>query len=363
MATQLLYSHLDGALYVPTSSVPILQAKTDKDIVDVSLTCERGLNGDIETFFSASLYAFNGIVELTDVGSLVEEYFRRCDKVADTVTVSFDGVSMDIHFLYCECTVPDDFDADSTFLLSSLVQPVHQDSIVTVAAVNHGAEYPFTIKATGHAVADDVVTVVTKTLSKAFDRNGIVNFSAAEIINWALHKTAEDPGAELRDVLFFSIEYYGIQKLCCIVPAPAYLTFSFRNVYNVTEYVDVVGVMTTKTDVSHSLAVCSGRSRHYDRHIDRTYQIQTGPLTPDEVRTFEQFVSSHQVNLCLDDNDWPVIITDHTCEPSTDDESLASVKFTWRFADNRPYLFNSLMDGVMPTRRRIFDDTFSPEYE
>lgn len=338
-----------------------ITARTDKVRIDVSLSCENGLDGEIETFYSTSLYPFNEVAELSDVGSLVEEYFRLRDKVADTVTITFDNVSIDVHFLYCEYVLPADFAADKTLFLSSMAQRVHQDSTIAIAAVNHGTTYPFVIKAVGHAEPDNRIVAVEKSVQQAF--NGVAYFNVADILLWALNKTEIEVGTDLRDVMFFSIEYAGIQKMCYIVPAPAYLTFSFRNAFNVKEFVDVVGEMTTKTEASRDVAVCNGASRQYDRSVARTYQVQTEALTPDEVKIFEQFVASHHVALRLGTIDYKVIITDHTCEPSSADDSLSTIKFTWRFDDNRPHVFSSLMDGVMPSRRQIFNDTFSPEYE
>ncbi len=363
MATQFIQSSLDGKQYVLTSSLSGIQATTDSAKIDVSLSCENGLDGEAETFYSSSLYAFDDMVELSDVGSIVEEYFRMRDKVADTISIEFDDVSMQVHFLYCEYSLPDEFNPQKAFFIAAQVQRVHQDSVIAISAVDRGDDTPFTVKAVGHALADDALTVVEKSTLMPFNQTGVACFNVADIIRWALNMTDEEAGADLRDVLYFSIEYAGIQKMCYIVPAPAYLTFTFRNVFNVEEYLDVVGEMVTKTAVSRDVAVCKGRSRQYDRTVERTYQIATEQLTLEEVRIFEQFLASHNVALSLDGHTWPVIITEHTCEPSSADDSLATVQFTWRFADRRPRLFDSLMDGVMPARRKIFDDTFSPEYE
>lgn len=317
----------------------------------------------METFFSTSLYAFGNEVELADVGSLVEEYFRKRNKMADMITIVFDGISMDVHFLYCEYNMPDAFDPSNTFFLASMVQRVHQDSIVSIAAYNHGSATPFVIKAVGHKTTDDTLAVVQKSEPKGFNQEGIAYFGVYEIIKWALNMSDDEVGEDLRDVLYFSIEYAGIQKMCYIVPAPAYLTFSFRNIFNVEEFLDVVGVVTTKTDVSRDIAVCNGSSKHYDRYINRTYQVETEALTSDEVAMFEQFIASHCVRMYLEGNDYDIIITDHTCEPNSSDETLSTIKFTWRFAEQRPRIFDSLVNGILPSRRRIFDETFSPEYE
>lgn len=363
MATEFLQSGLEDRTYVPTSSVSSIRATTDKTRVNVQLECENGSGNAIETFYSTTLYAFNGAVELSDVGSLVEEYFRRRGKVADTIDILFDTAILSVHFLYCENMLMVDFDPTKSFFLAAGVQRVYPDSIVAIAAVDHGSNTYFYLSAVGHRKADGTPAVVRMAEQKNLGAELTAYFSVADIIKWALNQTDAETEEELADVLYFSIEYAGIQKMFYIVPAPAYLTFAFRNAFNVLEYVDVAGEMTVKTDVSGSTAVCGGRARRYDRIVERIYVVQTEPLTPEEVHIFEQFIASHSVELCLDDANHDVIITDSTCEPSTDDETLTSVKFTWRFTDERPCRFTSLMDGVMPSRRNIFDSTFSAEYE
>lgn len=363
MATQFINSYLDGAQYVPTYSVSSIRASTEKERIDVSLVCENGADGEIETLFSTSLYSFGNVVELSDVGSLVEEYFRKRNKVADIISIVFDSISIDVHFLYCEYALPDTFDPQNSFFIASHVQRVHQDSTIAISAVNHGSATPFVIKAVGHRISDNNLAVTEKSVQRGLNREDTAYFSVYEIIRWALNKTDDDAGENLRDVLYFSIEYFGIQKMCYIVPAAAYLTFSFRNIFNAKEFLDVVGVVTAKTDVSREIAVCNGSPKQYDRYVNRTYQVETEPLPPDEVAIFEQFIASHHVCLYLEGNDFDIIIDDHTCEPSSADDALTTIKFTWRFAEQRPRIFDSIVNGIMPTRRKIFDETFSPEYE
>lgn len=346
-----------------TSLMTNVRATTDKNKIEVSLSCESGAGGDIETFYSTTLYAFDNVVELSDVGTLIEEYFRLRHKVAAMITICFDDVSVDVHFLYCEYAMPDGFDVSKTFFLASMAQRVHQDSTITIAACNHGLANDFIIKAVGRHTYDDDLGVVARRVRRSFNNESSTFFSVAEIIKWALNMSDEEAGDELRDVKYFSIEYAGVQKMFFIVPAPAYLTFSFRNIFNVEEFIDVVGEITTKTEVSRDTAVCNGRSKQYDRNVSRTYDVQTEPLTSEEIAVFEQFLSSHEVLMYLEGTDWDVIITDHTCEPSSADDKLTTVNFTWRFADKRPRLFDSAFNGIMPTRRSIFSDQFSPEYE
>lgn len=361
MATEIT-TFLDSE-YNLTSSVYAIKARTDKDKVAVRLDCENGVNGDIETFYSTTLYAFNGIVELVDVGSLIEEYFRLRHRVADMISISIDDTSVDGVFLYCEYAVDPDFDPGTRLFLATNSQRVHQDSTVTFASSDHGSAFPFTIKAVGHREIDGILAAVSFNLPVKLSNNSAL-FDVSDIIRYAMNAGGIEMGDDaLIDVLYFSIEYGNLQKLCYIVPAKAYLTFAFSNNFNVTEYIDIVGTITTKTETSRETAVCSGVATQYDRNVTRTFQVETEPIPTEEVPLFEQFLSSHSVELTTHAYDFSVIITEFTSEPSNDDGSLTTFKFSWRFVNNRPVLFESLVNGIMPNRHRIFDDKFSPEYD
>ena len=363
MATNFIYPDIEDKEYVLTSSVSSIQATTDKDHLDVSLMCESGLDDEPEVFFSTSLYAFNDVVELADVGSLIEEYFRKRNKVADRVSVIFDNVSMDVHFLYCENTMPDSFDHNSCFFTTSHVQCVHQDSIISLSAVNRGEAVQFKIIAAGNRKTNGDISIVSFPMQQLFNREDTVYFAVPDIIRHALNMTDQKVEDDLADILYFAIEYGSIRKTCYLEHADAYLTFSFRNIFNVEEFIDVVGTMTAKTEVSRDIAVCNGLSKQYNRAVERTFRVMTAPLDNSHVAALEQFIASHRVALYHEGQKYDVVITDHTCEPSNDDESLNTISFTWQFAGQRPHIFDHFVNGIMPTRRKIFDDSFSLEYE
>lgn len=309
MATVFLDTYLDGSQYLPTCRVDSIRASTDKFKVDVSLICENGQNGNAEKFFSTTLYAFDNIVVLSGVGNIIEEYFRVRNKVADMITIMFDNVSMDSHFLYCEYFMPDDFSPLDSFFLASSTQRVHQDSTITIAAVNHGTMSPFLIKAVGRRADGKGLGVVSKSLQRSLNARSSTVFYVSEIIHWALEQPDDEVGDYLNDVRYFSIEYAGLRKVFYIVPAEAYLTFSFRNIFNVEEYIDIVGSFKVLPEVSSDTAVCNGRSVQYNRSVSRSYEIATEPLTSDEIELFNQFVASHKLLLYIEDVCYEVQIT------------------------------------------------------
>ncbi len=121
-------------------------------------------------------------------------------------------------------------------------------------------------------------------------------------------------------------------------------TFFFRNCFNVWDFASLPLITTAKTEVNRSTAILNGKSQFYDQSESKTYEAETAPLTSDEAQWIDQLFTSHEVFRIEPDptNDEdplilaPVLITDSTCEVQDGDEKLNSVKFSWRYADNRP---------------------------
>lgn len=353
MATEFLQTSLFTSPYVLTSEISSIVASTDEEKLAVSLA----YNGD--TFFSVSLYAYDGRVELLDPGSIVEDYFRARSLVSGSVTVTFGTLSDTISFLYCEYVMPPEFDPEKALLLSSTARRVHDGSTFGFAALPAGPVMKIEFKAFGldkDGIPVNAGAIFQYDTSKVLQNNYIFNTGT-----YVRNFLQNNPG--MVKVLYFSASSGTRRLMCYLSPAPAWLTFSFRNIFNVEEYIDVEGAMVTKSETSRQSAKCSGDIVQYDRRTDRTYQFTTGPIPADEVESLAQLVASHSVKLYLDGSPYDVIIDDHTCENSTEDDALAVVKFTWRFKGRRPVKFSSPFFGIQPTNRGIFADQYSPEYE
>lgn len=357
MATEFIQSEILTKEYVLTSEARSISAFTEEPKLSVSLTC-TGV-----TFFSVELYAAQGVVELFDPGALVEDFFIANRLICENVTVKFGSASTVLRFLYCENVMPQDFDPSKALLLSSTVRRVRMDSKFTVAAIDDD-ENQFVIKAVGHD-SNGMIASVQFIQPLIFITD--TNLSVSLIVNKATGLTPISQqnmiANPLKDVMYFSVEHAGRQLMCYITPAAAFISFQFRNIYNVPELIDVEGVVVTKSETSRSSAICSGDIVQYDRKTDRTYQFTSGPLTSEEVESMQQLISSHSVQISVDGVMHDVIIDDHTCEASTEDDELSVVKFTWRFKGRRPVQFNSAFFGILPSRRDIFSDEYSPEYE
>lgn len=113
------------------------------------------------------------------------------------------------------------------------------------------------------------------------------------------------------------------------------------------------------------MAVVNGQARHYDRHASQTFEAETGPLLSQEARWLEQLVTSHEVvrlepsslSGAADDTaiPVPVLITDFTCEMQVGDDKPNTLKFTWRYADNRPSV-------LLSASTNVFTEHYNPTF-
>ena len=130
--------------------------------------------------------------------------------------------------------------------------------------------------------------------------------------------------------------------------------FYFRNCFNVPDNLFVPAVTTAKTKVDRSLAVLGTVSQFYDATCEQTYEVQSAGLTADECSLAEQMFCSDDVRTpyesAPDDGDFdalrPVLITDSTSEIADEPEKPNTVKFTWRYAENRIAQRNPLGIGI-----------------
>ena len=72
-------------------------------------------------------------------------------------------------------------------------------------------------------------------------------------------------------------------------------SFYFRNCFNVWDSVALPAVTTAKTAVERSIAVINGTSEHYNQSATKTYEVEVGPHTSDEVECIDQLFTSYEV--------------------------------------------------------------------
>lgn len=358
MATKIITDkHFDDG-YCLTSQLRTVAATTDlEDVTCVVYYCGESTE-NVEQIYWAVLFAEGGRVEIADVGAIIEQYFRSNNIVAGNIRIKFGDSWAIIFAVYCEDVMPESWDLNDHLWITSYVQRVHYDSVVTIAAIKN-TELDAVVRVLGHQHSDGSLSAQDYTLQAPFGQGDLHKIDVKYYVDWALGKLSNVPREPLDDVLLISVEYNGSQVLLYLMRGTEYLTFEFANAFNEPERVDICGTVKKKTEVERNEAISGGSKLQYDRKILRSYEVETEALSEDDAKMVERLITSHSASVIIDGVKQPIIITDETCESSNDDESLTSYKFTWQFADRRLKDWNA----VMPVHEGIFTQEYTEEYE
>lgn len=325
-----------------------------------------------EVLLSGKFYANNGTVTLADLRSLaelaikatgfsVEKFYVRAVYDDEEAEASFTAV-------YCDRDIGI-YDVEplfkNHFLTAARSRRIALDSFVFLSFFARKGE-----RLTYHIFCDYTLKVESgeRSVEKDLQRGhtsfigGLANFSAVEdnvqtlavLCSEVQKRASEIEGTEVELVSFTvrcdnrAVTYFIDKSLAGL------RCFYFRNAYNAPDLLYFPAVTTVKTSNDRSLAVLTDRSEFYDNAPKQEFEVQSSALTADECALAEQLFSADDVRVTYesqpDDADFdalrPILITDFTCEMAALPEKPNSVKFTWRYATNRPTLANPVADDI-----------------
>ncbi len=354
---------------VLSSTIGNIGIETDAESMDVVLK-----DSDGHILLQERYFSFNGMLTLYCPAAMIEVAMRKESASLSSFTLSAsageeeDAVSFSV--LYCErmsvC-------ADLPLYLSENFLSTH-----TMRRTAPGAtESLYLVAMEGESLAAKVDYVVRRMCDGTLF-SGSVTLHEGE--------TATEYGIAQINLTHYEICYAAANGIALSVNDLALVNFSvrcgsravsffvdealdynsrfiFRNCFNVPDYIYFRAVTVEKSSVDSSLAVLGGVSKLYDRTSLKEYEVETEALTSDETVFIPQFLASHEVfhyehDPSSDDEEWvilPVLITDSTCEITNDDDKLNKVKFTWRYADERPVV-------LLQASRGIFTAPFNPYF-
>lgn len=341
---------------VLTSALYSMQASTDK--LKVSVEIVRDPDGYDDCFFSTTMYPYRGIVEISDIGSLIAERLRAVGRSWDMMEIRVDEATAEFTAVYCDYDLDDDFDFSNCFLTAAGISIVHPNSAVSLTHWNNGTNQ-YVIKIVG--LDSDGNTAAVNRLITCSPTATNLTFAVNYIIATATDGSG-DTGGSLASVAYFVVSYASMRKIFYIVRHPFFLTFGFRNMFNAYEFLDLVGIVRRQTKYDRTSVISYGKIKQYNQTVEQTFEVQTAALTDDQLRAVEQLVGSRAVQLCAASCDYDIIITDHTLEADNDNESLSSVKFTFRFVGEHPVILRDDMGALMPSRTHIFSQQFTTEF-
>lgn len=366
MATTFIYFPSEVQL---TSEVPDITIRTDA----AALTIE--INGANATAYKERLYPFNGHVTLRSVSSLLEDAMRAHGLSEAEFTIEAYGNTRSEHYasvtlfvVFCDRQLVGGYSYDflmNNFLTDTQYKRIPADGIDTLyfyaparASISYYAWYTYRLPG----------DTQDRTWSNIFDANtralaqGIfpIEIRIADLIA----ELAQRISRPVEDITMQAITIRNEDHLLTyyVSPHKPTVAFMFRNCFNLLETVYLWAKTTEKLKVERSVAVCNQQSSFYDQTNTLTYEVETSPMTVEEAKWVEHLLASPDVRL-VDPNTMAldpdtdllplVLITDLTSEIQDGREDMNIIKFTWRFADERPAL-------RPPLPGRIHQDAFTP---
>ena len=331
-------------IFVFSSQIEGIELQTDQD--KIVIVVEDGTT----EIFTTSLYAFDGKVEIVNIGEVLENYMIANGKVFTAFTVYYntaDGTnlgSFNLNTLFCSLRLDIEAGvfASYNFLTTLTAKRVPPHSIETISIL-HGQE---TGPLKFHCVYEtEEGEIGNKTITMRTITTDDIGVSSIQVSYDTIYLRLRLQGAKPSKLLSYTVEYNNRSFTYYATENTPEVSFTFRNCFNVDETAYFNAITTTKTKVNRTMAVSQGRHLFYDQTVDKTCEVQTASLTAEEAYWVEQLLMSHTVRLgtSTDVETLPeVIISDSDCEIADNDEELNKVKFTWQFAKTAPHLQKSL---------------------
>lgn len=348
MATTLI---TEIPVFVFSSQIEEIELQTDQD--KLVIVVEDGTT----EIFTTSLYAFDGKVEIVNIGEVLENYMIANGKVFTAFTMYYntaDGSnlgSFNLNTLFCSLRLDIEAGvfASYNFLTTLPAKRVPPHTIDTLSFL-HGQESG-SLKI--HCIYEaETGEVGNKTFTLKTITTDDIGVSSIQVSYDTIYLCLRLHGVKPSKLLSYSVEYNNRYFTYYVLDTVPDVVFTFKNCFNVVETAFFNAITTTKTKVNRSMAISLGEHLFYDQSVDKTYEVQTASLTADEAYWVEQLLFSHSVRLGTStsiDSLPEVIISDSDCEIADNDEELNKVKFTWQFAKTAPHLqksFRSDNSGV-----------------
>ena len=335
---------------VISSSLSEVTIEADNDYIEFSL-CDASENNIL---FHEKLWTFEGLAKIYNLNEIIENYMRskavsyiRVKMTAQYQDLKDEGV---IEILYCEHFNLSDSDISSfisqNFLTSLQTRRIAPDAVFKLYLYSKDkVKDNFVIQILYSTSGEDHVRSCSLqgSPSEISDKFLSIEINLAGIIDTAA-KDANTVGSAI-DIKSFSVSCASRYAVFFVDKSLQYgETFIFRNIFNAIDAITVPALTKSKVDVERSVAVLPGKAAFYDRVVTKSYELQSGPLSTEEADLMEQLVAAHDVfrlipvglnNGVVQYAVKEILITDSEISNANDDETQ-SVKFTWRFADNRP---------------------------
>lgn len=349
----------DIPIFVLSSQLREVKFSTDLDKIVVAV-----YDGETK-LYSTTIYPFDGVASVFDLRTVIELYMRKKDRSYTAFTVYFSDIydndtgSFNLNTIYCSLSLPIEAGifASYSFLttLSSKRTCPHSTELLSFL---HGQEDE-TLRAyctfvddnnTTSSVCIDIERIITSDIDvKTF----VIKYD--DIVSLLV-----DNGYSVDKLNAYSIVLGNRSFTYYVVDAIPDVSFTFKNCFNLPETVLLNAVTTTKSKVQRSIAMAKSKYSFYDQTTEKTYEVQSSPLTEQESQWIEQLAMSLDVRKGVADDFSAlpsVLITESTIEMADSNTELNRIKFTWRYED--PQAHNN---SIAIPEDRIHTEQFTHQY-
>lgn len=339
----MIYSYDPTKVYL-TSQLPTFTIQSADEAIRIELV------RDSTVVFATTLYTYNTYARLRDLRSVIEQDMQDLLHSAAYYTIKLiekSGTFTVAAFMAIHCSVALNVDT-ATYLLNHFLTTAQSKQITRVC---ESLSY-FTTKSESSSpwalvVYRDASGSVRSynTSEHSGDSSKFSCRPAVSSVAGTLYYIDVDPskfssiGTILAITVYVgsrSFTYYYTEGL------PS-LSLYYANPFNVLELCQINGVTTRKYEVERSEAVIHRTTSFYDQSTLAFREFQSAPLPFEMADHLSEIAHSHQVRIVdreyTDTDELPLIlITDSSIEPSDEQASLSSVKFTYRYDDDVPHL-------------------------
>ena len=343
--------------YSFTSAIP--DVFTISDFQGEAVFLRIYLNRSQYEVFSTTLYAYQNVVSIYDLRSVIESYMEEhhlvyCDCTFQIIVDRTDYSIPEFKLIYCHAAVNADCRdfLQSHFLVDSAVRLVPHGWSFDLSYFVFPNE---TATCSTHLVVQptsgeepQIVDLVDTPINSTQFQQCTIDLNEEDLL-------ARVPSSLGSCQLLSATIYCGAHSFTLFFrdELPT-LWLYFSNSFNCTDVFPITATTKRKLAFSRSTAICCGKSSSYDDQTEVEFESETSALTPSEARqltTALQFSS-----LLIISPDYPqgtsILVTDIESELSDASNELCHVKFTWKPVRQQPTLSVS-------KQPRIFSSTYN----
>ncbi len=330
------------------------------NVPDLELTANDHVNIAVDVdgtvILRVTIFTLNGMAKLVELAEIVEQDMVGRGAFKSEVTIydvdDDDPTDMtqlcQFQAIYCSYSMSNDVEdfCRQNFLTTAHAKQLERDDTLEQLFFfdpDNGSE---TLRMQVGYMDDGILRIATVDDASSLIDTDCVEFDVATVAELA----------DVADVRTVTFTLGKRQMFYYINEIPADAVFSFANCFNLMETLPLNCVTERKQVGDRSVAQVRRRAviAHMEHEVE--YEVNTAPLSTDEVSLVEQMCESPKV-LLQPGND-EIVISSRTCEFSDERGELPSAKFTWKYRDGRkhanvPHVED---DG-------IFSDEFDPNYD